>query len=328
LTIKKSIVFFAAILIPTIIIVIYCSTYEHGLSNAYLYYIKNAAGRLENLSILRPSSLFDFYYFLRTNWFNSLFILIILSFGLLIFIRPRLNADWWFLCLIILFTIYAILKPILFAVYFLHYMLFLLVPALVFLIITLRIVSYSPLSPFLNFLVKRTHSLKKEIALPVFLVIFWLFIFNGFAHNVASQTILSVKNRFIGNDEPFSNISRMIIQQTDPDDYIVVWGWEARINIYTNRRSATAQSDVARLFNTVWGNYPHENITNYINDIKMNRPKLIVDVVAPGSVVFFEEKYALENHKEVWDAIKNDYELTDIYPLNSGSFKIYTRRNE
>jgi hypothetical protein len=117
----------------------------------------------------------------------------------------------------------------------------------------------------------------------------------------------------------------MIIQRTDPDDYIVVWGWEARINIYTNRRSATAQSDIARL-KTLWESYSHENVTNYINDIKMNRPKLIIDVVAPNSFAFSEEKYALENYKEVWEAIKNDYELTDIYPVDSGSFKIYTRK--
>jgi hypothetical protein len=60
----------------------------------------------------------------------------------------------------------------------------------------------------------------------------------------------------------------------------------------------------------------------------MNRPKLIVDVVAPDSHAFSEEEYALENHQEVWEAIKNDYELTDIYPVDNGSFKIYTRKNE
>jgi hypothetical protein len=130
----------------------------------------------------------------------------------------------------------------------------------------------------------------------------------------------------VGNNKNFSNISRIIMQQTTPDDYILVWGYESRLHVYTNRRSATAQSDIERIWGYKGHPYPHENVDHYIQDIKTNKPKLIVDVVAPGSHIYMDEKYAIENHKEVWSAIKDDYELINIYPVEGGSYKIYTRK--
>jgi hypothetical protein len=324
-TIKKSSIFFIAILMPTILILIYCSTYENGVSNAYLYYVKNAVARINfplfSVSFLSYTVKF-FIVFLRT-WYGSLFILIMLSVFLLILVRVRLTIDCWFSCLTVLFTLFAILRP---GGYFSHYMIFLSVPSLVLLIATLNALSYSKfVCP--QFLDKIAYPLKKEIALSILLIISWLLIFDGFSQNVRTQTILTNKDNMVGKDKHRSTISQMIMQRTNPTDFIVVWGWEAQINIYTNRRSATAQSDIARLCKTRWGEYPHENITNYINDIQRNRPKLIVDMVAPGSFDFFEEKYSLENYKEVWDAIKDDYELTDTYPISNGSYKIYTRKN-
>jgi hypothetical protein len=322
LAIKKSIVFFAAIVLPTIAIVIYCSTYEQGLSNAYFYYIKNAIAHVNksvfSLSFLYHTYLFTIQFLVFESWYGSLFVLILLSLFLTIVVRPRLTADWWFSGLIVLSALFAILRP--YSI-FSHYMIFMTLPSLVFLITTLHVVAYRDISPF-NFFTKIAYSLKKENVLSVVLVISWLFLFGDFSHNVKSQTIPTNKRVLVGSDSNRSAISQKIMQQTDPDDYIVVWGWDARINIYTNRRSATAQSDIERLRKN--GNYPHENITNYINDIKRNRPKLIVDVVAPVSLISPDSKYALEDHEEIWGAIKNDYELTEEYPVEGGSYKIYT----
>jgi hypothetical protein len=316
-TIRKIIVFFAAVLIPTVSIVIYCSTYENGLSNAYLYYVKNAMAHV-NIPLFSKSfflmtcHVLRFFFF--QNWYASLFILILFSAFLLITIRPRLSVDWKFSCLVLLSSFFAIIRP---GVYFTHYALFMLVPALVFFILTLHLVSSGKSSP-----------LNKENVLPAFLIILWLFFFNGFAQNVKENTILTHKGLLVGSENDFSAISQIILQQTNPEDYIVVWGWEARIYVYTNRRSATAQSDIERLWVTGKKEYPHENVTNYINDIKTNRPKLIVDVVAPKSFRFNDEKFSIENHEEIWSAIKDDYILTGVYPVEGGSFKIYTRKNE
>jgi hypothetical protein len=49
-------------------------------------------------------------------------------------------------------------------------------------------------------------------------------------------------------------------------------------------------------------------------------------MVAPGSFYFTENIYALETHTEVWTAVKDDYELTTVYPVEDGSYKIYTRK--
>jgi hypothetical protein len=176
----------------------------------------------------------------------------------------------------------------------------------------------------------------KENKVSIFLVILWAFLFYSFALNVRRGTIFSGTDAEISsNNTNFVNISKIIIQQTNPDDYIVVWGRETRINVYTNRRSATALTDIDRL---LWGykyeahpslfykKYPHENINKYIHDIQTNKPKLIVDIVAPGSLIYCDEIYALENHTEIWTAIRDDYELTTVYPVEEGSYKIYTRK--
>ncbi|KAA6302966.1 MAG: hypothetical protein EZS26_000861 [Candidatus Ordinivivax streblomastigis] len=320
---KRCIVFLVAILIPTILLVIYCSAYEHGLSRAYLCYVKNASAHVTPLfsTLWLYNSCKAFYFFASQGWYNSLFILIMLSMTLFIFVRPKWTSDWFFSFLLVLLSLFAVVRV---GSPFQHYMLFLSIPSLLFLITTLRIVFRSVNTHSSNFFAKIGNFLKQEHRLSIFLVILWLFLFRGFAGNVREQTLST--DSLVGNNKRFSDISRIIMQQTTPDDYILVWGWEMRIHVYTNRRSATAQSNIERIWGNKYKNYPHENVDNFIHDIKTNKPKLIVDVVAPRSFGFEEEKYALENHTEVWGAIKNDYELTDIYPVDGGSFKIYTRK--
>jgi hypothetical protein len=159
------------------------------------------------------------------------------------------------------------------------------------------------------------------------LCVVWLLIFSESFSNISTQTILSNKNMLVGNDKKsMTQLSRIVMARTDADDCIVVWGREPRIYIYANRQSATAQCEIDRLFHVV-GHYPPKNIDLYIAGIKKNKPRLIVDIVAPGSYIYTAEKQALENRAEVWGAIKDDYELTDIYPVEGGSYKIYTRKD-
>jgi hypothetical protein len=317
LTIKRSVVFFVGIFLPTILLVIYCSTYEHGLSNAYFYYIKNAIAHVGPISLSESYNVFHFFAF--EDWFNSLFKIIVLSIALLVLIRPKWNSNWLFSFLLMLSSLFAVLRT---AYPYHHYMIFLSIPALFFLITSLQIISCNGTSHS-GFLVKVGSFLKQENRLSIFLIIAWLFLFNGFVGNVEKQT---KSINLEGNNKRFSGISRFIMQQTAPDDYILVWGWEMKIYIYTNRRSATAQSNIERIWGEKYRDYPHENVDHFIDDIKTNQPKLIVDVVTPGSYFFVEEKYALENHTEVWNAIKADYKLRYIYPVEGGSYKIYIRK--
>jgi hypothetical protein len=271
----------------------------------------------------------NFFLFVLLDWYNALFILVVLAIVLLALIRPRITANWLFSCLILLSALFAVLRP--FSMFH-HYMIFFSIPALLFFITTLQIIFHNTSFPIkLKYVDKLSLFFKKENKLVAILLISWIFIFDGFASNVKNQLLAT--NFLVGNKKNFSDISRMIMQQTSPDDYILVWGWEMRIHVYTNRRSATAQGDIARIWgNTdrlIWGNkYPLKNISNYINDIKRNKPKLIIDVVAPGSFYFNEDIYALENHTEVWATVKDDYELTTVYPVEGGSYKIYTRKQQ
>jgi hypothetical protein len=209
-------------------------------------------------------------------------------------------------------------------------MLFLSIPSLIFFILTLEHIHISPFKFF-----NKTRSVSnRENRLSLFFVILWFFLFHSFVLNIKNETVLSNPDELVGSNPNFVNISKIVMQQTNLDDYIVVWGREPRINVYTNRRSATTATDIDRL---LWGDqyraaffykkYPQENINKYIHDIKTNKPKLIVDMVAPGSYFYHDEVYALENHAEIWTAIKDDYELTTVYPVEGGSYKIYTRKN-
>jgi hypothetical protein len=237
-----------------------------------------------------------------------------------------LTADWLFSGLLLLSAFFALLRM---AGFFHHYMVFLAVPSLLFLIATLQVVSRTIPSKQ----VKKTVRLKKENILLVTMLVLWIFLFHGFFSNIRTQ-IKNNKLELVGKNQLLSNISQLIMEQTNRDDYIVVWGWDFRLYVYTNRRSATAQSTIERVWTAendpdgIWGGrYPRKNIDIYLHGLKANKPKLIIDIVAPGSFYFEDEKYSLPNNREIWPAIKDDYELTHKYNFtNGGSYKIYSRK--
>jgi hypothetical protein len=311
LTVKKCAVFLLAVLIPTLLLVIYCSTYESGLSNAWFFYIENAQAHVESmfsLSFLAQVRQ-TLGNFIGLPWYNALFVPILLSVLLLIFVRPRLSADWVFSGLMVLATLFAMLRT---GSFFHHYMVFLVAPSLFFLITSLQLVR---------------GRFKKENILLVIMIALWMVLFHDFFSNIKKQIVMN-KYELVGKNQHLSNMSQFIMQQTGRDDYIVVWGWDFRLYVYTNRRSATAQSNIERIWTVesdasgAWGGrYPRKNSDIYIHDIKTNKPKLIIDLVAPGSFGFYEEQYTIQNNKEVWAAIKDDYALTHTY----GPYEFYTR---
>jgi hypothetical protein len=326
LTVKKCAVFLLGVFIPTIILVIYCSTYESGLSNAWFFYIENASAHVDSMFTL--SFLERMYQtlirFIGLSWYNSVIVLTLLSVVLLLLARPRLTADLLFSGLILLSAFFALLRT---GSFFLHYMVFLVVPSLLFLITTLQLVGRG-VSPKQAKQPKHGR-FKRENILVITMLVLWIFLFHGFFSNIKDQ-IKSNKIELVGKNQHLSNISQFIMQQTNHDDYIVIWGWDFRLYVYTSRRSATAQGNIERIWTTesdpdgIWGDkYPRKNIDIYIHGLKANKPKLIIDIVAPGSFGFYEEKYSIQNNKEVWAVIKDDYELTHRY----GPYEFYSRKN-
>jgi hypothetical protein len=413
LVLKRFCSFIVAIVMPTILMVLYLSTYKDGLSNAYFYYIENATAHIEgmfSIAFVKHAGE-SLLAIMSWEWLNSPFLLMAISVLLLLWFKPKITTDCFFSGLLILATLFCIVRSV--GPWF-HYPIFLIIPSLLLFTTVLQSCSQSNTVAILNYsqknknilarvklvlqligailfifyllfsippvrfaivmlrnsllqhsiplqnmwhirliilsfgclgyfifvwllegakftFVLNTYKLKKKLrnsntSLAFCFCIVWLLIFSKSFSNISTQTILSNKNMLVGNDKKqLTAFSRNVMAQTKADDCIVVWGREPRIYVYTNRQSATAQCEIDRLCH-VLGNYLHKNIDLYVAGIKKNKPRLIVDVVAPGSFIYTEEKYALENHTEVWGAIKNDYELTDIYPVDGGSYKIYTRK--
>jgi hypothetical protein len=319
-------------LVPTVLLVGYVSAYPDGLSQATLFYLKNAAAHttlpLISWRFIKHSiaTLGGFYF---TSWMGAALttvVCIAATMGLYAVLLRRessflatiktLDITWRFSLLLLLAALFAVARP---GNRFGHYILFLVVPSFCFGMHTLRIADrwFSVESMRLVFCG----------ALIWFIACFWA------APGNLSQATQAIKQiealeaqRSAGS---FSQLLRLIMDKTTPDDAIVVWGWEARINLYTQRRSATAQSDIQRL---VHHRYPRKNTRIYIADILRNKPKLIVDVVAPGSFVFQDAaQYGIHTHGDVYAAIQDRYVLTDVITVEqadkSGSYRVYTRKD-
>jgi hypothetical protein len=295
--------FCGVILLPTIIIVLYCLTYKSGLSNAYLYYIKNAVAHVGAFPVISST----FMIFLNTEWLNTVFALPCIAFFVLILSHLRITVDLFFSAFLAFMSMFALLRT---GSGFHHYFMFITVPFILLLISSL------------NSCPSNHSVLKHKGKLSVLIISIWLILFGGFYRNVYNSPIIKNKNSLVGNNVNFTNLSTQIQKLTNINDHIVIWGWEFGVYVYTNRRSGTAQGNIER----IWGNYPFQNTLNYINDIKINKPKIIVDVVAPGSFGFNDAaQFALEKHPEIWPAIQNDYKLTDALQVEGGAYKIYTR---
>jgi hypothetical protein len=314
LTVKKCAAFFLGVLVPTLTLVIYCSTYENGLSNAWFFYIENASAHVQSMfsSSFLAQVWQTFGSFIGLSWYNALFVPVLLSILLLILFRPRLTSNWVFSGLILLSALFAMLRT---GSFFHHYMVFLAVPSLFFLIATLRLMN------------------KKENILLITMMALWILLFHSFFSNIQDQ-IKNNKQELIGKNQFMTELSQFIVQQTGPDDYIALWGWDFRLHVYTNRRSATAQGNIERIWTVEsdpdekWSNrYPRKNLDVFLHGLKTNKPKLIIDMVFPGAFGFYEEKYTMQNNREVWEVVKDDYDLIHLAPVNGGSLRIYARKS-
>jgi len=322
----------AGIFLPLIILLIYCSSYEGGRKAFYLCFVKNASAHV--VPVFSMDFLYSqyriFFFFIGNYWYNTLFVIILLAAVLWYLDKFRVTAERVFSGTVLLFALLALIRP---GSSFYHYMIFISLPSLLFLMNCLKNNRFLVKKPLIN--------KWKEPALLIFCFI----LYAGFFWNVRSQMLLMSEDKPAGYNrwtvftenglieksshyKKFADISKYIVENTEKDDYIVVWGWEASINVYTGRKSATAQSDIARLWGSYEGErpYPHENVEKYIADIRLRKPRIIADVISSASFYFYGKKYALENHSEIWSALKDDYQLTSFLPNEEGGYRIYTRK--
>lgn len=116
-------------------------------------------------------------------------------------------------------------------------------------------------------------------------------------------------------------ISNDIRINSNNDDKIVVWGWQNEIYPYSQRTSATSQSDISF---AVLDKYPLFNRDKYVYDIKKNKPKFIVDVVSPMSFKFKDKAFHIVNAKFM-DEIMKDYYPFKKYKIMDDEIILYAR---
>jgi len=326
--------------LPSILLFLYCLTYENGIENALLYCISNsnAYSGYNLISITKYLILSLLPMLLGNPWYNSIFIIIvaalITSLALLIIkkakkTKVKINSDYFFSCILVLFTIEAIAHPMR---PFAHYIIFLVVPALIFLMETVVLLITAELKcPPIKLNIPKTmqHILIKKNIITFCLVILTLVLFSGFPNLVLRYTVLSLKMWPFGvigyTNSDLTYTAQLVTELTTNDDYIVVWGfgWMQSIYVYANRKSGTANVDIERLYPP----YSSRNIDLYISDIKRNKPKLIIDAIIRSANVFTNrETHGLENHAQVWPAIRDDYTFVGSLFLPSGAtIQVYLR---
>jgi len=321
LAIKQSFVAIGGLALPSILLLTYCSTYDGGLQAFYKFYILNASAH--TLPVFSMDFAYSQYriirFFVCQYWYNSLFILILLTLIILIIKKIKPTEQIIFYSTLLLFSLLAIARP---GTTFSHYMIFVSIPALLFFMSVVN----------------------KYFVKDYLFVGLWFIIFGGFVCNVIAQvkilkndhpvdgvywTVLR-ENGMIGksrNFKKYERLSEYILENTAKDDYILVWGWASEVYVYTGRKSAASQPDIARLWGDYAGErgYPHFNVDKYIADIRLRKPKLIIDVITNGSFYFYGDRYKLENHTEIWNAIKNEYHLSVEFPNPGGSYRIYSK---
>jgi len=335
-------VFIGMTALPSILLFLYLLTYENGIENALFYYILNANAYTgaSNLISISKYIIYDLLPMLLCNpWYNSISIVILVAFiaslALLLIkkIKVRPNSDYFFSCILVLFSIEAVAHPMR---PFAHYIILLVVPGLIFLMETVVLLITAEFDwiklPKLNIPKVMRKIFSKVNIIAFCLVILTLSLFYFFPLLVLWNTVLSRKTWYsgvIGYLYPeLTYTAQFVVEETDDDDYIVVWGfgWMQNLYVYANRKSGTANVDIERLFPT-YASYPSKNIDLYISDIKRNKPKLIIDVVAPLSYVFIDrETHGLEKHPQVWPAICNDYTLyCTLWLQDDQNFLVYLR---
>lgn len=325
---KVSLIWYlGCVALPTFLLFFYLLLYKDGITNAYFYYIANANAHIGKFTI--GQYIIHFFtkilpWLIEQKWYSTIFIIPCIAF-LIIYnfriFRISINSNWVFSCLLFLFGLLAVNHPMRL---FPHYMLFLVIPAFIFIMETVVIISQSEYRK-IEFLYSKINFHRNFINknnVLIFIIIFVSLIsFKSFPHNILTESILSSKG-IVGSTMPYlSPVSQYIKNNTDVEDNIVVWGWEQRVFVFSNRKSATAQTDIQRLYYP----YPKKNIEMYIADIHKNKPKFIIDIVAPRSFAYQDENdYSLEKHNQVWQAICDDYSLLFKIPVSGGSYKIYS----
>ncbi len=109
-----------------------------------------------------------------------------------------------------------------------------------------------------------------------------------------------------------------IVNHTDPDDHVLFWGEETMMNYYTKRNSPTRFVYQTPLYTQGYAN--EEMVMEYLTDITLNQPKIIVDT-ENFRIPFLSFLFDSQEINEKLEMIRNNYQSTTVI----GSWTIYQR---
>lgn len=308
---KAAPVLAAGMVLPTALLALAVIPYKNGLGDAWFYFIENAKSHIGNPGIAKYFS--QCIMLLEMFSPDALIIGIFVPSVLVAYIRSRkIKVTWEFLfsILFLLVSFFAVVRS--FRLFY-HYINFLVVPVLFFLAQSVQAVIKQE---------ERFWEIPVKPAVMGLLALCSAWQFGKYYEEIKTGTVFSTRQVVGETNLSLTQAAAFLSGHTSAEDTIVVWGWEQRLYVYANRVPATRQTDIQRLFPP----YGERNVQMYLLDIQKRRPAYIVDVVAPGSFVYEDgSKYALEQHPEVWNAVKGDYTLVLEMPVGEGSYKFYER---
>lgn len=316
---------------PTIIVLIYLISTPNAFYRTYLFYIKNSIAHvaplywdgciyiINKLIIQNPTSLLIIII--------SAYMTIKLLRKLYISYNDSLikKSDILFSFIFFIISIYSIIRPM---SYVLRYNLIIYIP-------------------FIFLLMVYTYVFLKNSSFNYFMIIIYFIIGSCTLYNFDLYRIMEKFN--IGNLLLHDDLTKYIVLNTSKNDSILVWGWDMRYHVYSNRKSATAQSNIERLWNNYpktnlqftneerdnlydyhikHNIYPDENIYEFLLDLETSSPKLILDVITSRNFGFKDRAlYGIDKQPIIWNYVKENYIVDMVIPVDDETILIYRRKS-
>lgn len=186
-----------------------------------------------------------------------------------------------------------------------------------------------PLLPiFLSILIRDTKiNLMKNRNFLVSMTIFLcLFLVSLFSENFKFYSKKFVHSKFSENNFNFYNPGILDFFGLNKKDQIIAWGWNPEIYILSNLSPASRDTINQKQIDFKSNRkYFRER---FVKDFKKNKPALIIDYVKPGGYMFTDEKFNVNNIKEIEKLLISKYiklenlnrSCEDIY-LNKDNYK-------
>ncbi|MEM1058563.1 MAG: hypothetical protein AAGK14_04885 [Verrucomicrobiota bacterium] len=228
----------------------------------------------------------------------------------------RRYAYWWAVAVVLLVAgFFVVVKPMnLWA----HHFLFLYLPVCLSLgLLTLFALKWRGSDgrdepPGIGFWMGAAYYLAALLVVPV-----------SMAMERGNVVLVFSEEHFERSHQPSAAAER-VLAYTEPGDRLSVWGYSNWMYVETNLAQGTREAMSQFQIQLDKWNHPLADyyLQRYVDDLRQNRPRVIVDHVGPDDLFFRIPRYRIENYPLVWSYLQENYDLVE----DSDSFRLYLRR--